>query len=89
MAVKLSNGKTCSLRTSVADVHKMLLSVSKVVDAGNSVHFSSQSNFIQNEKIGAIIKVSRENDVYILEFEALEPRRSDSSKSSSSGNGRQ
>ena len=92
--VRLENGRTCSLRTSVADVHKMLLSVSKVVDAGNSVFFSKQKNYIQNSKTGAITKVSREHDVYTLEFDVLEPKGADSYTASSScarssGNGRQ
>ena len=88
LSVKLANGKKCMLRTSVADVHKMLLSVSKVVDAGNIVHFSQESNYIENKKTGARTKVTRENDVYVLEFEVLEPKGVDSLRASSSGNGR-
>ncbi len=52
-------------------VNKMLLAVSKIVDAGHDVHFSKDASFILNHKTGEKLQLRREAGVYVLDMEVM------------------
>lgn len=63
------NGDNQRLRCNVADVHKMLLSVSATVDMGHTVIFSKAGSAIVNDTSGKIIPLRREDGVYLLDLD--------------------
>ena len=68
----------------VTQVNKMLLAVSKIVDAGNKVQFSEEESFIQNTKSMEKLPLRRENGVYVLDLEVMSADTRVSSKMLSS-----
>ena len=68
----------------VTQVNKMLLAVSKIVDAGNKVQFSEEESFIQNTKSKEKLPLRRENGVYVLDLEVMSAGTKVSSKMLSS-----
>ena len=68
----------------VTQVNKMLLAVSKIVDAGNKVQFSEEESFIQNLKSKEKLPLRRENGVYVLDMEVMSADAKISSKMLSS-----
>ena len=62
----------------------MLLAVSKIVDAGNTVQFSEEESFIQNTKSKEKLPMRRENGVYVLDLEVMSADTKVSSKMLSS-----
>ena len=68
----------------VTQVNKMLLAVSKIVDAGNTVQFSEEESFIQNTKSKEKLPLRRENGVYVLDLEVMSADAKISSKMLSS-----
>ncbi len=73
MGIRMPSGATGHMRVNVCGVHKLLLSVAKIVDAGNSVYFSKDWSGITNMKTGKQITIYRENGVYVMELDVLEP----------------
>ena len=51
----------------VTDVTKVLASVSKVCDAGNTVTFGARGGEIRNEKTGKVTPLVRKGGVYVLD----------------------
>ena len=70
------DGKECKMQTSVAQVHKMLMSVAKMVDAGNEVHFG-KSSWVRHVATNTYTPIRRENYTYVMEFNVLEPHGKD------------
>jgi hypothetical protein len=68
----------------VTQVNKMLLAVSKIVDAGNVVQFADEESFIQNRKTKEKLPLRRENGVYVLDLEVMSSDTKISSKMLSS-----
>jgi hypothetical protein len=68
----------------VTQVNKMLLAVSKIVDAGNVVHFSEDESFIQSKKTKEKLPLRREAGVYVLDLEVMSADTKISSKMLSS-----
>ena len=54
----------------VADVKKSLASVSKMVEKGNSVHFTPKGSYIEGPK-GERIQLNLENGVYVMDVRYL------------------
>ena len=54
----------------VTDVKKTLASVSKMVEKGNSVHFTPKGSYIEGAK-GERIPLTLENGVYVMGIEYL------------------
>jgi hypothetical protein len=55
----------------VTQVNKMLLAVSKIVDAGHDVHFSKEASYIVNHKTKEKLYLRREAGVYVLDMEVM------------------
>ena len=53
-----------------------MMSVAKMVDAGNEVHFGKDS-WVHNIASNTYTSIHRENDVYVMEFKVLESREAD------------
>ena len=56
------------MKAQVCDVNKALLSVHRVVQAGNRVVFSSQGSFIQDEGIGEKMPLEEKEGMYMLKL---------------------
>ena len=67
LPVILNNGEECSLRMQVTDVHRALLSVSRVCDSGHTVTFTKEGGFIQHEASGKKFEFQRTNGVYRMQ----------------------
>ena len=50
----------------VAEVKKALLSVAKIVQAGNRVVFEDNNNFIENTTSGKRIPIEQKNGSYVM-----------------------
>ena len=63
------------LTCSVAEVDKILLSVAKIVDKGNLVHFgpTPEQCYIQHIKTGKKMRVQRRRDVYVMDLDVIPP----------------
>ena len=59
------------LNVRVAKVRKMLLSVGKIVDAGNQVVFDKKFSSIKNLQTGTKTEIHRDKGVCVLDFEVL------------------
>ena len=55
----------------VTQVSKMLLAVSKIVDAGNDVKFSQVESYTQNVETKEKLPLRREVGVYVLDMEVM------------------
>ena len=71
VAFKVGGGKRINCMTfHVTNVTKTLASVSKMVEKGNSVHFTPEGSYIEGAG-GERIPLSLENGVYVMDFEYL------------------
>ena len=57
-----------TLTAQVCDVNKALLSVRKVVAAGNRVVFDNAGSFIEDKSTGEKMWMSEQNGIYMLKF---------------------
>ena len=55
----------------VTQVNKMLLAVSKIVDAGDEVKFSQDESYIQNVETKEKLPLRRAAGVYVLDMEVM------------------
>ena len=72
MAVS-SSGQEIMFKAQVTDVHRPLMSVSRICDRGNRVVFDSQGGYIKSLTTGEKIHVRRDHNVYRLQVEVPEP----------------
>ena len=68
VSVQTSEGRDKKIKFQVADVGKILLSVDKLIEAGNEVRLSKENPCIQNKKSGEITKLTRKRGQFILEL---------------------
>ena len=61
---KTSDGTPITITVQVADVKKMLGSVSRMCDANNQVVFDNDGSYIKNKVNGRVTKLDRRNGVY-------------------------
>ena len=61
------------MRVQVAEVNKALLSVSKVVKAGNKVVFDEEGSFIEDKKTGERMWMKEEAGMYMLKMWVRNP----------------
>ena len=66
MRVTTAEGNHCMLRMQVTDVHKPLMSVARICDAGHEVTFKRNGGVIVNEDTGASTAFARVDNVYRL-----------------------
>ena len=63
------NGSELATKWEVGDIHKPLSSVSKMVRAGNTVTFDTESrggSWIRNNATGNVLKVFERDGIYVL-----------------------
>ena len=68
MEGKTEDGNPVAITVQMADVSKVLGSVSKFEDAGNTVVFSKKGSYIENDATGAKTQLFRENGVYYFDM---------------------
>ena len=61
------------MKSAVAGVHKMLLSVSSICDHGNIVQFDRRGGFVMNLQTGAKSRFGRVGGTYHMDFAVQEP----------------
>ena len=61
-----AEGAEQKITAQICDVNKGLLSVVKMVNAGNTVVFSKSGNFIEDDHSGERISINEENGMYVL-----------------------
>ena len=71
MAVTHS-GQGIKFKAQVTDVHRPLMSVSRICDKGNRVVFESQGGYIESLSTGERIHVRRDHNVYRLKVDVPE-----------------
>ena len=59
-------GQEIMFKAQVTDVHRPLMSVSRICDKGNRVVFESQGGYIESLATGEKIHVRRDHNVYRL-----------------------
>ena len=69
--VETNNGKKRTLNLQIADVTRVLLSVSKICDAGNTVTFTHSGGKIVNNKTGEEDHFSRKDGVYRMRLKVI------------------
>ena len=69
--VETVNGTKRTLNLQVADVHRVLLSVSKICDSGNKVVFTSSGGKIVNESTGEEDHFERRDGVYRMRLKVI------------------
>ena len=62
---------TRKINCRVTQVNKMLLAVSKIVEAGHEVHFSKDNSYIEHEKTKERTYLRKEKGVYVLDLEVM------------------
>ena len=62
-------GQEITFKAQVTDVHRPLMSVSRICDKGNRVVFESQGGYIESLATGEKIHVHRDHNVYRLQVE--------------------
>ena len=67
------DGQEITFKAQVTDVHRPLMSVSRICDRGNRVVFESQGGYIQSLTTGEKIHVRRDHNVYRLQVDVPEP----------------
>ena len=67
------NGQEITFKAQVTDVHRPLMSVSRICDKGNRVVFESQGGYIESLHIGEKIHVRRDHNVYRLQVDVPQP----------------
>ena len=60
------SGQRCRFKLQVTDVHRPLMSVSRICDAGHRVVFEANSGYIQSVATGEKVQFRRDNNVYRL-----------------------
>ena len=65
------NGSKRTLNLQVADVHRVLLSVSTICDAGNGVEFTKDGGKIVNLATGEADHFSRRDGVYRMRLKVI------------------
>ena len=65
-------GQEITFKAQVTDVHRPLMSVSRICDKGNRVVFESQGGYIESLTTGEKIHVRRDHNVYRLQVEVPE-----------------
>ena len=60
------SGQRCRFKLQVTDVHRPLMSVSRICDAGRRVVFEANSGYIQSVATGEKVQFRRDNNVYRL-----------------------
>lgn len=65
-AFEMAEGAERKIPAQICDVNKGLLSVVKMVNAGNTVVFSKSGSFIEDDNSGERISINEENGVYVL-----------------------
>ena len=73
MARKKNCLREITFKAQVTDVHRPLMSVSRICDRGNRVVFDSQGGYIELLTTGEKIHVRRDHNVYRLQVEVPEP----------------
>ena len=63
-------GKQCNMKCLDADVKRLLVSVSAMVDAGNIVVFGPRESYIDNTSTGQRIPMSRRIGVFVVQLDA-------------------
>ena len=61
-----AEGAERKITAQVCEVNKGLLSMAKVVKAGNSVVFSRSNSYIEDDTTGETINIKEENGMYML-----------------------
>ena len=61
-----AEGAERKITAQVCEVNKGLLSVVKMVNAGNTVAFSKSGSFIEDDNSGERINITEENGMYVL-----------------------
>ena len=69
--VETATGRKRTLNLQVADVHRVLLSVSKICDAGNQVIFTRSGGKIVNDKTGEEDHFARKDRVYRMRLKVI------------------
>ena len=64
-----SQGHEIEFKAQVTDVHRPLMSVSRICDRGNRVVFEAQGGYIESLSSGEKIHVQRDQNVYRLQVE--------------------
>ena len=64
--VVTDTGVTNQMTAQVTEVKKALLSVAKIVQAGNRVVFDSNNNYIENTTSGKRIPIEQKNGSYVM-----------------------
>ena len=50
----------------VADVHKALLSISKVADAGYECHLNKEGGYLLDTYTGEVVPIARKGSLYVM-----------------------
>ena len=67
VGVYTEDGTYHEMNGEIMDIHKILMSVSMMVDAGHEVHFKKYGSHVKLRS-GKILPLKRENGVYVLPF---------------------
>ena len=62
------NGVARQMRAQVCDVNKALLSVHRVVQAGNRVVFASSGSYVEGETAGETMELVEKGGMYMLKL---------------------
>ena len=69
--VKVKNGSTFGVNFVVMDVHRPLLSVHQVVQAGGEVHFTPSGSWIKKGE--TVINIESKGNIFTIPFQLLPP----------------
>ena len=61
------NGKGLRMKVTVADVNKVLASVSKMCECGNRVVFDEDGSYVENKKTGERMVIEEDDGDYVLD----------------------
>ena len=62
------DGEEKRTRAQIADVTRMLISVSKITKAGYKVHLDADNPYIQNLKTKRITKLRHKNGIFLIDM---------------------
>ena len=66
-------GQARAIKAQVCDVNKALLSVSRMVQAGNTVVFSKSGSYVEDEQTGERIPLREQGGMYMLKLWVKSP----------------
>ena len=69
--IQTSGGHKRTMNMQIADVHRVLLSVSKICDAGNQVVFTRTGGKIINDETGEVDYFTRKDGVYRMKLKVI------------------